>query len=289
MLGTTFFNVFKDRFTVITTDINPLDNWTDKLDVRDYTEILSKVRKCNPDIVFNFAALTDVEYCETNPKEAFDTNALGAENVAKVCEILDIPMVHISTAGVFDGKKDTPYTESDTPKPVNIYGKAKHQGDLAVEKILNDRCYIFRAGWMMGGFDRDKKFVKKILDQIDSGKKEIFGLVDMFGCPTYTEDFSKGIIKVLEIAKPGLYHMVSEGNCSRYDVAKKIIDFFGFDGVELTKVTGNFFAGSYYAPRPPFEVIVNEKIHKMGISVMRGWENALESYLSEILKRRNAK
>ena len=70
---------------------------------------------------------------------------------------------------------------------------------------------------------------------------------------------------------------------------KKIIDFFDFDKVTLTKVTGDFFEKDYYAPRPPFEVIVNEKIHNMGIKVMRNWEDALKSYLSEILKRRNAK
>ncbi|PIS23251.1 dTDP-4-dehydrorhamnose reductase [candidate division WWE3 bacterium CG08_land_8_20_14_0_20_40_13] len=289
MLGTTFYEIYKELFDIVSTDIAPLDPWTQKLDVRDKKSLSSLVDKIRPDRILNFAALTDVEYCETHPDEAYDTNAQGAENVAEVCKEYDIPMVHISTAGVFDGKKNTPYMEQDLPNPVNIYGKAKNQGDIAVQRLLKDNFHIFRAGWMMGGFDRDKKFVKKILEQIDQGKTNLYGLTDMFGCPTYTKDFSQGIVKMLEVAKPGLYHMVSEGNCSRFDVAKKIIDFFDFDKVTLTKVTGDFFEKDYYAPRPPFEVIVNEKIHNMGIKVMRNWEDALKSYLSEILKRRNAK
>ncbi|MBU4380845.1 dTDP-4-dehydrorhamnose reductase [Candidatus Parcubacteria bacterium] len=289
MLGTTFYSTFKNLFDIVSTDLKPLDPWTQRLDVRDKNSISLLAKKIKPDYIFNFAALTDVEYCESHSNEAYETNAQGAENVALVCKKYGIPMVHISTAGVFDGTKKIPYTEEDKPNPVNVYGKAKHQGDLSVQRILKGNYHIFRAGWMMGGFDRDKKFVKKILDQVDQGKTELYALTDMFGCPTYTEDFSKGIVKMLRVADSGLYHMVSEGNCSRYDVAEKIIEFFDFSHVKLTEVTSDFFAKNYYAPRPPFEVAINQKIHKLGLKVMRNWEIALESYLNKMLKFRNAK
>ena len=282
MLGTTLYRLFtKAGHQVISTDLNPLDPWTIKLDVRDKDKVYSMIKENSPDWALNLAALTDLEYCEEHPQEAFDTNAMGAENVALACKDLGIKMVHISTAGVFDGESDRPYTEDDEPNPINVYGKSKHEGDKKVVSIMK-AYFIFRAGWMMGSGDRDKKFVKKILKQVDSGQTIIYGLIDKLGCPTYTLDFASGILKMTNESKDyGLYHMVSEGNCSRYDVAVKIKDILQLNHVWVKEVSGDFFNESFYAPRPTCEVMENKKFHEKGIEVMRNWQEAITDYLSE--------
>lgn len=289
MLGTTLYDVFRDAgHTVVSTDLEPLDPWTGLLDIRKKEDVVSYIREVAPDCVLNLAALTDVEYCEKHPQEAYDTNATGAENVAYACREFSIPMVHISTAGVFDGLKDSEYTEDDEPKPVNMYGKAKHAGDQAVADLLEE-YYIFRAGWMMGGVDRDKKFIKKVLDQVDGGKDTLYALTDMFGCPTYTLDFARGILEMINIRPPhGLYHMVSEGHCSRYDVAKKMLEILELDHISLEEVTEGFFKKTFFAPRPPFEVIRNKKLHDLGLRPMRHWEDSLVDYLSTHFKEKYA-
>jgi len=281
MLGTSLCDVFtKVGYSVISTDIAPLDPWTLKLDIRDKRCIKSVIREAKPDVVLNLAALTDVEYCEVHPQEAYDTNAEGALNVAYACREFEIPLVHISTVGVFDGTKGKPYTEEDMPNPINFYGKAKYEAEKEIPKILGND-FIFRAGWMMGSGERDKKFVKKIMDQIRGGAKTVYALTDMYGCPTYTRDFSQGIIFMLSTNDYGLYNMGGEGYCSRYDVAKKIVEVLELDHVTVEPVKEEFFSKSYFSPRPVFEVLENKKLHERGYSVMRHWEEALKEYLEE--------
>jgi len=289
MLGTDLYKIFTDAgFDVLSTDKVPLDPWTKKLDIRDISKLSSMVERYSPDYFLNLAALTDIEYCESNPQETYDVNAEAPIKIAKVCYELGIPLVHISTAGVFDGLKDSPYTEEDTPNPVNIYGKAKHISEVAIPHVIED-YFIFRAGWMMGAGERDKKFVRKVLNIVDGGADTIYGLIDMYGCPTYTYDFASGILHmILSDNESGLYNMVSEGNCTRYDVAKKMVDILNLN-VTLEPVSGNFFEEEFFAPRPPFEVMENKKLHDRDIKVTRHWEQALEDYLNSYYKSRYGK
>ncbi|MBU1017217.1 dTDP-4-dehydrorhamnose reductase [Patescibacteria group bacterium] len=279
MLGTTLYDVFTSvGYDIISTDLSPLDPWSLQLDIRNKKAIEIMIKDTKPDFVFNLAALTDVEYCEKHPQESYDTNARGAINVAEVCRDFETPLVHISTVGVFDGTKGEPYTEYDDPNPVNSYGKAKHEAEKAIPQIL-DNHFIFRAGWMMGGKDRDKKFVSKICNQIKNGATTLYALDDMFGCPTYTRDFSEGIFRMLDTKDYGLYNMGNEGYCSRYGVAKRIVDILGFNHIKVEPVKKGFFAKDYFAPRPAFEVLENKKLHDKGYFIMRNWEEALVEYL----------
>ena len=123
--------------------------------------------------MINLAALTDLEYCELNPKIAWETNALGQENICLAAQALNAAVVYISTAGIFDGKKEF-YDDFDIPNPINVYGKSKYHGEVITPKLA-EKHFVFRAGWMMGGGPRkDKKFINKIFKQLQSGKKELF-------------------------------------------------------------------------------------------------------------------
>lgn len=283
MLGSTLYEVFtQEGISVVSTDINPLDPWTDYLDVRHQQRVKEMILREKPDAVLNLAALTDLEYCETHPDEAYQVNTLGAENVALACAEAGIPLVHISTAGVFDGTKNTPYTEADQPNPINVYGRSKYEAEKIVRRLVK-KHFIFRAGWMMGGGERDKKFVKKIIDQINAGKALLYVVNDKMGCPTYTLDFARGILRLLKTEDYGLYHMVSEGSSSRYWAAKKIIEILALDGVSIKAVSSDYeeIKKTFFVPRARSEILENKKLKEKGIKIMRSWDSALKDYLAE--------
>ena len=278
MLGEAVYNYFKGSNTVLATDIDLNEPWLEYLDVRVIQKIEDTIESFHPSIVINLAALTDLEYCENNPEEAWQTNALGQENIARLCIKYDLPVVYISTAGIFDGKKDH-YTEKDTPNPINIYGNSKYHGEVFTQSH-NDKYFIFRAGWMMGGgVKKDKKFVNKIFSQINNGTKVLHVVDDKLGTPTYTHDFARSMFKVIQTGKYGLYNMVCTGDVSRYDVAKYFIECMGLTGkVRINKVGSSFFEKEYFAPRPKSEKLVNYLLNINSMNYMRDWEICLREY-----------
>jgi len=113
---------------VFATDLIPENDNIQLLDVRVHKQVAEAVGKIKPDMVMHLAAETDVDKCEIEPDHAFLTNTIGTQNVALVCQEQDIPMVYISTLGVFYGDKIEPYTEFDLPNPINVYGQSKLEG-----------------------------------------------------------------------------------------------------------------------------------------------------------------
>tara|TARA_Y100000768_G_scaffold383994_1_gene367181 strand:+ start:2849 stop:3763 length:915 start_codon:yes stop_codon:yes gene_type:complete len=285
MLGDALFPIIKSNFTnVLATDIDANPNWLEKLDVRDITQCQKIISSFSPDIVFHLAALTDLEYCEKNPQEAYDTNTVGTENMAKITEKLKSIFIYISTAGIFDGEKEF-YNDFDKPNPINIYGKSKYNGELFVQKNVS-KYYIFRAGWMMGaGPNKDKKFINKIYKQIKRGNKEIFIVDDKIGSPTYTVDFSKSMLNVIKSGFFGLYNQVCKGSCSRFDVANAFVKFLNIqDEVKITKVKSDYFKKEYFSPRPHSENLINLKLLQKNMNIMRDWQECLKEY-SEVFKK----
>jgi dTDP-4-dehydrorhamnose reductase len=281
MLGEAVYNHFKDKCKVYATDIDLNEPWLSYLDVRNYNQILSTALKIKPDYIFHLAALTDMEFCEKNPIEAYKTNTIGTENVALVCKKLNIPMISISTAGVFDGQKDI-YDDFDSPNPLSIYGKSKNAGDQAIIRILS-KYYIFRPGWMIGGGPpKDKKFINKMIKQIKEGKKQLNVVDDKFGSPTYTYDLAKIIEATITTCPPGLYNSVCEGSGSRYDIALSILRNKNLDKkIKVSKVKSSFFKNDYFAPRPASEKLNNYKLKIRGVNIPRSWDICLKEYLDK--------
>lgn len=249
------------------------------LDVRLRHRVIEAIERVRPEMVFHLAAWTDLEQCEADPDGAYLTNTVGTKYVALACAEAGLPMVYISTAGVFDGLKDGPYTEYDAANPINLYGASKFEGERCVQTFL-DRFYVVRAGWMVGGGDRDHKFVAKILDQVRAGASVINAVGDKLGTPTYAPDFARCLLGLVRTGSYGLYHMCSEGSrASRYDVAKRILAALGRDDIELREVDSSFFAKEFPAPRPPSEMMRNLHLELQGLNTMRPWEVSLEEYL----------
>lgn len=288
MLGDAVYRQFSGSCKVLATDIDLNEPWLEYADVCDLDGTLKIVRHFNPDLIINLAALTDLEYCEQYHDHAWQTNALGAENMALISQILDVPHVYISTAGIFDGRQEF-YDDFDLPNPLSIYGKAKYYGEQIVEKMLN-KYYIFRAGWMMGGCEKDKKFISKIFKQIITDNNQLAIVNDKFGTPTYTRDFAGNMYKIIELGYYGLYNMTCKGSCSRYDVALEFLSAIGLkDKVVIEVVNSDYFKKEYFAPRPYSEKLVNKKLDARRINYMRDWRQCLKEYSvyhKQVLKAR---
>lgn len=248
-----------------------------EMDVTDHDKVFRLFDKHQPMVVLHLAAETNVDLCETEVDHAFRVNTMGTQNVALACQRYDAVMVYISTGMVFDGKKDVVKTEFATPSPVNVYSKAKYEGEKIVQGLL-DRYFIFRAGWMIGGGKKDKKFVGKMIELCKT-KKIVQAVDDKFGSPTFARDFLGGIKKVIQTGQFGLYHLVNSGVVSRYEIAKEIVRIMGVD-VEVVPVSSDKFP--LPAPRAESEAMRNYKLDLMGINPMPKWEDSLEKYIKEI-------
>lgn len=286
MLGSALYPAFvRAGHRTIATDLEPrsVDNLPmDRLDVRDFQAVRQAVDAAKPQLVIHLAAETDLETCELDPDAAFRTNTAGTHNVALTCAAKDIALVYVSTAGVFDGTKaDVPYDEFDEPRPINVYGMSKYQGERLVERLV-PRAWTVRAGWMVGGGKRDHKFVAKILAQVAAGARTVYAVTDKLGTPTYTEDFSANLLRLVDSPFYGLYHMVCRGGGSRFDVARAILDHLRFTDVELQPVTSEFFAESFPAPRPRSEMMRNRMLELHDLDLMRPWQEALAEYLDQL-------
>jgi dTDP-4-dehydrorhamnose reductase len=250
-----------------------------QLDVRQPDEIARWVDRVEPDLVMHLAAETDVDLCEVQPDYARDTNALGTRHVARACVTAALPLVYISTAGVFDGQKEEPYNELDPAYPINIYGRSKLDGEEIVQTLL-ERFFIVRAGWMVGGGAKDHKFVAKIVEQVQAGATTVYAVDDKFGTPTYAPDFAGCLTHLMETDHYGLYHLACLGRGTRYSVAQVILEALGrTESVELVPVGSDFFQETYPAPRPRSEMMHNLMLERLGWNTMRPWEAAVKEYL----------
>ncbi|MEV4625704.1 NAD(P)-dependent oxidoreductase [Micromonospora sp. NPDC049523] len=279
MLGSAVVPQFREAgHQVVASDIK--SGWT-PLDVTDPAAFRRTVESVAPDAIMHLAARTSLEDCERDPASAAEVNAAGTRIAAELAGANDIPIVYVSTAGVFDGANPMPYEETDPANPVNVYGRTKLLGE---EHIIR-RCtkfFILRAGWMIGGGALDHKFVGQLCRQLADGRRTLHAVGDKFGSPTYTVDFAHCMLALLATDGYGLYHATCQGSPSRYEVAAHLLDRLGLRRhVSLVKVDSDHFAGSYPAPRPRSEAMRNRKLELAGIDVMRPWRDALGHYLDQ--------
>ena len=279
MLGEAFYAQFKNDYEVKCTDKDVNEEWISFLDFRNFEAYKTDVLDFDPDYLFHLGAYTDLEFCEQNPEETYLTNTLAVENAVYLANMLDIPLLYISTAGIFDGQKDV-YDDWDQPNPLGVYARSKYMGERFVVENAN-RYLVCRAGWMMGsGPDKDKKFIQKLMVQLKQGKKELYVVDDKDGTPTYTHDFAKNVKLLLENEFWGLYNMVCGGQTSRLEVAHELLKLLNLDReIKLTAVSSDFFKDVYFAERPPCERLQNRKLQIRDLNVMKNWKVSLKEYI----------
>jgi dTDP-4-dehydrorhamnose reductase len=281
MLGQAFYKRFSDGNEIRATDIDVNEEWLHYCDVRNFSEYKHDAFAFKPHVLIHLAAMTNLELCEGDPDNAYKTNTLGVENAVYIANTLSIPLVYISTAGIFDGQKEF-YDDWDIPNPLGVYARSKYLGErFVVENSV--RYLVCRAGWMMGGGPRkDKKFVRKLIEQIENGCRVLHIVNDKLGTPTYTNDFAMNVDLLLSEECWGLYNLVCRGFTDRVGVARAILQCMDLsDFIDIKEVNSDFFRETYFAPRPACERLLDRRLELRGLNRMRDWRVALEEYLSE--------
>lgn len=284
MLGEAFYIQFNNDYHLKCTDKDVNEDWLSFLDFRDNDEYRKQVFEFKPDYLFHLGAYTDLEFCEENADDTYMTNTLAVENAVHISNELDIPLLYISTAGIFDGKQEL-YDDWDLPNPLGVYARSKYMGERFVCENAK-RYLVCRAGWMMGaGPKKDKKFIQKLMKQLKEGKKELFIVNDKDGTPTYTHDFAKTVKELIKKQHWGLYNNVCGGQTSRLEVAIELVELLGLkDEIIITPVESNYFKDIYFAERPTSERLVTKKLNLRGVNMMSDWRNALKEYIDNYYK-----
>lgn len=240
------------------------------LDVTNREQALDVVRKYQPKAILHLAAATDMERCEKDPDYG-DINVSGTRIMALAAKEVGAKLVCISTNAVFDGKKDGPYLEDGQPNPQNVYGKSKYEGELVVRDLLEDYL-IIRTSWVFGGGpERDKKFVGKIIRQLQNPEtKEIKAIGDRRGTPTFAKDLVSAVKEFLNQDKRGVAHVANAGPCSRYDMVIEMAKFFN-SKTRVIPVNSDYFGSSA-------NQLANESLSSVFYET-RSWQDALGEYL----------
>tara|TARA_X000000950_G_scaffold254471_1_gene318291 strand:- start:8252 stop:9151 length:900 start_codon:yes stop_codon:yes gene_type:complete len=279
MLGEAFYKQFSDEFDLKCTDIDVNENWLSYLDFRNKSDYYNDVVKFKPDYLFHLGAYTNLEYCENNIDDTYSTNTISVENAVYISNKLDIPILYISTAGIFDGEKKL-YDDWDIPNPLGTYARSKYMGERFVIENAN-KYLVCRAGWMMGGGPKkDKKFIHKLMKQIKDGSKILNIVNDKDGTPTYTHDFALTVKKLIKDELWGLYNCVCDGQTTRVEVAHELIKVLDLqDKVKINEVNSDFFKEIYFAERPASERLINKKLKLRNINLMNDWRFSLKEYI----------
>lgn len=249
----------------------------DDLDIRDLEQVLKTVRGVKPLRIFNLAALTDVDGCESQAELAFQVNATGAENLARAALDCKATLFHISTDYVFDGSKTEPYTESDNINPLGVYGKSKAEGETRVRQILPEDSYcIVRTQWLYG--IHGKNFVETILRL--AGQQKVLRVVnDQIGSPTYAVDLATALVKLADANARGLVHVTNSGDASWYDFAQAILELSDIRDVRIEPMPSTELDRP--APRPLNSTLDNSRYFRIVSGPMRHWKDALKAYLDQ--------
>lgn len=195
-----------------------------ELDITHPQQVQAVVEAHRPDLVINTAAYTAVDKAETDQAQAFAVNGEGVKNIALVCKAYDLPLIHLSTDYVFDGKKENAYVEDDQHSPLNVYGASKAAGEKVLQETW-EKHIILRVSWVFGQYGHN--FVKTML-RLASERKELRIVADQRGFPTAAKDLASVLLvlaaRVLEEHPQwGVFHYRGDKPVSWFDFANVIL------------------------------------------------------------------
>lgn len=266
-----------DIHKLLQTDYNVYCLNTSNIDISN-KDSCDQLRSIKAKCIINTAAYHDAKICETNIVRSLEVNAIGVANLVDVCREISADFIHISTDYVFNGYKNTPYYETDSPNAINVYGRTKALGETIA--LQYDKSCILRVSALYGHYLCKGKprpnFVDLML-KLASESKEIKVVDNEFTTPTSTVAVSNQIKAVLKNPVYGIFHSTCEGFCSWYDFAKKIFEIKNIDANLIPTV-------SVYDPsfsRPWFSILENHNLKKISMNTFTHWEESLRCYLNE--------
>ena len=247
----------------------------DEMDITDADQVNKVIKEAVPDAVIHCASYTAVDAAEDNEEICRKVNAQGTENIAKVCEELDIKMMYISTDYVFNGQGERPWEPDDEREPLNVYGQTKYEGELAIEEHVK-KFFTVRIAWVFGV--NGKNFIKTMLN-LGKTHDHLTVVNDQTGSPTYTYDLARLLVDMIQTDKYGRYHATNEGLCTWYEFACEIFKQAGMD-VSVAPVSSDEYPAK--AKRPSNSRMDKSKLTANGFQPLPTWQDALSRYLKEI-------
>jgi len=268
-----------DRFTLNGVDVSVMSHqqaW-------DAAQSLYGNAFADADFVVHAAANTNVEQCEIEPDNCYRDNYLLTDSVAAACSLADVQLVYISSTGVYGESQQTPYSEYIEPHPTTHHHRAKLLGEYSVLSA-SQRNLVLRIGWLFGGvYDNPKNFVARRLDEASKAVKQglsLFSNSEQWGSPTFSEDVVDRLLLLVQRRCRGIYNVVCEGQASRYEYVKAIVDMAGID-VIVTPMNASSF--NRIAKVSSNEMAVNWRSKTEGMPIMPDWRQSLQKYIKHLL------
>ncbi len=265
---------------VVGSDLNPSDEKDYvKLDITDKARVESVLNMVRPDAVIHCAGWTAVDAAEDeeNHEKVNRINVCGTRYIAESCKAVDAKLLYLSTDYVFDGQGERPWQPDDKNyAPLNVYGKSKLDGELAVAETL-DKYFILRIAWVFGL--NGNNFIKTMIN-VGKSHDTVRVVNDQIGTPTYTKDLSRLIVDMIETDKYGYYHATNEGGyISWYDFCVEIYDQYGLDTKVIPVTTAEY--GLSKAKRPFNSRFDKSRLRERGFEPLPDWKDAVSRYLKE--------
>jgi dTDP-4-dehydrorhamnose reductase len=260
--------VSEGTFDVLSTDI-------DTLDVVDRSAVGAAMEGFRPDIVLHGGAFTAVDACESDAETAFGVNALGTRNIAEAAAGVGAHLVYVSTDYVFDGTSPRPYDEWDAPRPQSVYGRSKLGGEAEVRAVGGASSTIVRTAWVSGAHGAN--MVKTVL-RLAAGNPEgpLRFVDDQCGCPTFTADLSRAVVRLALDRRPGTFHVTNRGETTWYGFARATLAAAGLEPGLVEPIATAELDPPRPAPRPANSRLDNAALRLSGLPLLPEWTDALE-------------
>ena len=243
------------------------------------TEVLTVLR---PDVVINAAAYNLVDEAERAPDQAFAVNSLGVRGLSLVCRDLGCRLIHFSTDYVFglDGSRSQPYSESDMPGPVNVYGVSKLAGEYFVRSLCPRHLVVRTCGLYgsKGSGGKGRNFVNTIA-RLGRERDRVSVVHDQICTPTSVTDLAQATCRLLETDATGVLHFTNQGSCTWHEFAVEILQGTG-SSAKCSAITTAEYGGA--APRPHYTVLSTDRYEQLTGQSPRDWRESLREYLARM-------
>ncbi|MFN2463702.1 MAG: dTDP-4-dehydrorhamnose reductase [Candidatus Dormibacteria bacterium] len=244
-------------------------------DITDYQATRTQIIDEAPDIVFNPAAYNGVDRAETDAAAAWQVNAVAPGVIAAACLDAGSTLVHYSTDFVFDGTAHSPIPETQPVAPLGEYGRGKHAGEQAVRDAGLAAAYLVRTAWVFG---EGANFIRTVL-RVTRERGEMRVVHDQRGSPTWARDLAGASLRLIEVGEPGIYHLTNSGDCSKYELAVRVVELAGVDAT-VTPISTHEYPTP--ARRPAYSVLDNRRWRDLGEPPLRVWDEAVAEYVREL-------
>ncbi|MGL5777560.1 dTDP-4-dehydrorhamnose reductase [Cetobacterium sp.] len=271
-LGYDFQRIFKEKkLDFIATDYK-------ELDITNIEAVRKFVKDKKINLIINCAAYNNVDKAEEEKEMCYKLNAAAPRDLALVAKEIGADYITYSTDFVFDGSKNTPYTEEDIPKPLSVYSEAKAEGEKLVLEAY-DKSFVVRTSWVFG--IANNNFNKQVINW--SKSRDTLGIVDdQVSVPTYSYDLALYSLKLLETKKYGLYHLSNSGVASKYDQAKYVLDSIGWKGTLNRAKSSDFILP---AKRAEYSKLDSSKLETVIGEKIPTWESGIDRFLDEMREK----